>query len=403
MRFQTETVCLVIIIEPVSGRFAYQHLVGLLQILMRHKILSDGGRQRIVGQPFQLIGCLPVPESFQQHLQAEHIFHHRTQLRTPGRIISGDVLVAVEGSAGHSVILSGCPHPLPGISRKIHIVIKPGQHRRILETHGQIHDMGGMVIHHPVELLPLVPGKDILPVIIKIRAPHKGKIREQIRPVQRLPPDEIHQIQNFLRRFLFIIPPQTVQQIPGPGPAPLGQRTEWQLLFQITHIARKQPQHPGVPTDFLVLDQHLQHHKPGPVILPAGDRAEIAVLHGTFQRPLHKTQGNFIMLLISQVKRQRQKPVQIVGPSLPVFPGAAQPAGIASHAVPTLIQFPRHALHLNLQLPGQPALGPYIPHGQGSSVSPLKFSHTFASLTYLPPSPFRLPSRPAVHCFRSTA
>jgi len=95
IRFEAEQVGIRFVVEPRALLVGHQHLIGLLEVLMAHEVLSDRGRQRVVGTLFHQIAHIGLAENLDHRLEAEHLLDHGAQLRALGGIVAGQMLVPV--------------------------------------------------------------------------------------------------------------------------------------------------------------------------------------------------------------------------------------------------------------------------------------------------------------------
>ena len=196
----------------------------------------------------------------------------------------------------------------------------------------------------------------VFPVDVELGRAGEGQAGHVVHPVKGVGVQLAGPVRNAGIAGELVGPLHAPQQVRHPEAGPLGEGPLVDGPGDVGEIAQHEGQHPLIPGDFLVLGQHLEHDVAGPVVLLGGIGAEIALLVLAIQRPIDEAAAQLHLFPILQIVGQRHEPVQIIGGPLPTLTAAAQPAGIAAHAVPQAVQPPAEAVHLDLQLVLQPAL-----------------------------------------------
>ena len=196
---------------------------------------------------------------------------------------------------------------------------------------------------------------------------------EDARPVERLPVDQVAQLQQeFVARD--VVKPVDDAQVVAAAlfapESPVPQRGLRKLAQLVTEIGAHQFDDALVARRRVVLLQHLEHDHLGPpvagVVALYGRafertvfrRAEIAVGLPAAERPLDPGAGLFDQPFVAEDIGQRQQPVDPIGAAFPDVAVAAQPAvARAHHFGVDRIEVPRQPVGLALQLVAEPSFG----------------------------------------------
>ena len=139
------------------------HLIGLLVVLVRPHIGTDGGRQGVKGQPLQIVSPDRVTGDGQQLLVGIHGFHNAAQFSALHRAVAHDALVAGEMPHCHAMVVEQLLQHVPGKGLGI-AAVHTGDQGPLLDGHGQIHHMGG-IGPYALGLLILIGMEETLKII----------------------------------------------------------------------------------------------------------------------------------------------------------------------------------------------------------------------------------------------
>ena len=325
------------------------HLVDLLVVLAGVIGVRGLRGQGVERHALQMVGELHVARDFGHLLQRVHHLHGRAKLRTLRR-----------GGAVQRLVAPVQPRRQADVAAYVLEAFLHGRHMRRV--------VAALVVDHRL----LDPLREVHAVQREGRRDHLPA-GEDARPVERLPVDQVAQLQQeFVARD--VVKPVDDAQIVAAAlfapESPVPQRGLRKLAQLVTEIGAHQFDDALVARRRVVLLQHLEHDHLGPpvagVVALYGRafertvfrRAEIAVGLPAAERPLDPGAGLFDQPFVAEDIGQRQQPVDPVGAAFPDVAVAAQPAVARAHHLGVdRIEVPRQPVGLTLQLVAEPPFG----------------------------------------------